>query len=548
MEKVALFILRLFKYPIRWLGVDYSQFEILLITKLITDFRSSPDSIQSMGRKNRSFIYQLFTYSIFGLLFGIASHSVGDLTMGLTIFFSIVMVSLTMTLLSEFTTVLFDHRDNYILLPRPISNRTLILLRLVHIQIYMGFIALALSLPAAVILALQNRASVVIIYLIAVGLSTWITLIFTTFIYLLLSKIVNGERFKDFVTYTQIVIAILIFGSYQFIPRLMETHTLKDITLSVNWWTYFFPPAWLAALVKLGLLKASTTPFLLLAILAVGVPISGVILLVRSMSKGFGNIIAEGLSEKSNRADKRSGKSGLINKLSKFFCISEIEEAGWNFTMATTRRDRKFKQTVYPYFGIMIVFAVVVLKPDINNLIGSLQGKNDISRYFFMVILGFSGSAAIMQLPYTDTPEASWIYRIIPLKENGYLVSGALKAILFKFFTPVYILISVPLLLLWGWSVLPQILLSYLCNILIILIAILIIKKELPFTHPREMQQKGMNSIIAFLIMIFMFLIAGLVYFTSSLDGFITILICCLVYGLIFLIFRHIRKTAYPIS
>lgn len=548
MEKVALFILRLFKYPIRWLGVDYSQFEILLITKLITDFRSSPDSIQSMGRKNRSFIYQLFTYSIFGLLFGIASHSVGDLTMGLTIFFSIVMVSLTMTLLSEFTTVLFDHRDNYILLPRPISNRTLILLRLVHIQIYMGFIALALSLPAAVILALQNRASVVIIYLIAVGLSTWITLIFTTFIYLLLSKIVNGERFKDFVTYTQIVIAILIFGSYQFIPRLMETHTLKDITLSVNWWTYFFPPAWLAALVKLGLLKASTTPFLLLAILAVGVPISGVILLVRSMSKGFGNIIAEGLSEKSNRADKRSGKSGLINKLSKFFCISEIEEAGWNFTMATTRRDRKFKQTVYPYFGIMIVFAVVVLKPDINNLIGSLQGKNDISRYFFMVILGFSGSAAIMQLPYTDTPEASWIYRIIPLKENGYLVSGALKAILFKFFTPVYILISVPLLLLWGWSVLPQILLSYLCNILIILIAILIIKKELPFTHPREMQQKGMNSIIAFLIMIFMFLIAGLVYFTSSLDGFITILICCLVYGLIFLIFRHIRKTAYPLS
>ena len=548
MVKVALFILRLFKYPVRWLGVDYSQFEILLITKLITDFRRSPDSFQSMGRKNRSFIYQLFTYSIFGLLFGIASLSVGDLAMGLTIFFSIVMVSLTMTLLSEFTTVLFDHRDNYILLPRPISNRTLLLLRLAHIQIYMGFIALALSLPAAVILALQNRAPVVIIYLLAVGLSTWITLIFTTFIYLLLSKIVNGERFKDFVTYTQIVIAILIFGSYQFIPRLMETHALKNITLSVNWWTYFFPPAWLAALVKLGLLKASTTPFLLLALLAVCVPISGVILLVRSMSKGFGNILAEGLSEKINPGDKRSGKSGLTYKLSKFFCISEIEEAGWNFTMATTRRDRKFKQTVYPYFGIMIVFAVVVLKPDINNLIGSLQEKNDISRYFFMVILGFSGSAAIMQLPYTDTPEASWIYRIIPLKEHGYLVSGALKAILFKFFTPVYILISVPLLLLWGGSVLPQILLSYLCNILIILIGILILKKELPFTHPREMQQKGMNSIIAFLIMIFMLLTAGLVYFTSSLAGLITILICCLVSGLIFLIFRHIRKIVYPLS
>ncbi len=548
MVKSAIFILRLFKYPVKWLGADYSQFEILLITKLITDFRRSPDSFQSMGQKKRSFMYQLFTFSIFGLLFGIASLSIGDLALGLTIFFSIVMVSLTMTLLSEFTTVLFDHRDNYILLPRPISNRTLILLRLVHIQIYMGFMALALSLPAAVILALHYRATVVIIYFIAAGLSTWITLIFTTFIYLLLSKIVNGERFKDFVTYTQIAIAILIFGSYQFIPRLMESHVLNNITLSVSWWTYFFPPAWLAALVKLGLLKASTTPFLLLALLAVGVPISGVLLLVRSMSKGFGNILAEGSSEKINPAHKRSAKSGLINKLGKFFCISEIEEAGWNFTMATTRRDRKFKQTVYPYFGIMIVFAVVVLKPDINNFIGSLQDKNDINRYFFMVILGFSGSAAIMQLPYTDTPEAAWIYRIIPLKENGHLVSGALKAMLLKFFTPVYILISVPLLLLWGGSVIPQILLSYLCNILIILIAILIMKKELPFTHPREMQQKGMNSIIAFLSMIFMFLIAGFIYLTSSLYGLITILICCLVSGLIFLIFRHIRKTVYALS
>lgn len=529
------------------MGVDYAQFEILLTTKLIADFRRSPSTFQSAGQKKRSFGYQLFTFAVFGLLFGIAAFSVGDLAFGLTIFFSMVMVSLTMTLLSEFTTVLFDNRDNHVLLPRPISNRTLILFRLAHIQVYMGAIALALSIPAAVIVALRYEAIAVIIFCIAVCLSTWITLIFTTFIYLLLSKVVDGERFKDFLTYTQIGIAILIFGSYQVLPRLMEAHALKDITLSVSWWTYFFPPAWLAALVKLGLLKASTTPFLILAFLAVCVPITGVVFLVRSFSKGFGNILAEGSSEKINIVDNKSVRAGLISRIGKFFCVSEIEKAGWNFTIITTKRDRKFKQAVYPFFGIMVVFAVGILMPDLTNLVKSLQENNDLRRYIFIMLLGVSGSMAIVQLPYTDTPEASWIYNIVPLQEHGHLMTGALKAILAKFITPLYILIIVPLIFLWGFAILPQLVLSYLGNILIILIGILIIKKELPFTCAREMQQKGINSIIAFLSMVFMFIIAELVYLTSYLYGVVTLLICCFIYGLIILLFRHLRKVVYQV-
>ena len=125
MLQVALFIVKLFKIPLQWLGVDYPQFEILMRIKLTMDFRSSPTGFQTSSRKKRTFIYQLFTYSMLGLLFGVAAFSIGDLVLSLTIFFSIIMVSLTMTLLSEFTSVLFDQRDNYILLPRPVSHRTL---------------------------------------------------------------------------------------------------------------------------------------------------------------------------------------------------------------------------------------------------------------------------------------------------------------------------------------------------------------------------------------------------------------------------------------
>ncbi len=529
--------------PLQWLGVDYPQFEILMRIKLTMDFRSSPSGFQTSTRKKRTFIYQLFTYSVLGLLFGAAAFSIGDLVLSLTIFFSVVMVSLTMTLLSEFTSVLFDQRDNYILLPRPVSHRTLLMLRLFHIQFYIGFIALALSLAAGVFMVVKYQGIATIIFFLAVGLSIWITLLFTTFIYLLISKAVNGERFKDFVSYTQIVIAVLIFGAYQLLPRLMDSHILTNVSMSFSWWTYLLPPAWLAALVKLSLRPDLTTPLLLLSSLAILVPAGGAFFLVRFLSKGFGDILAEGSTESATSQKSGTLKTRFADKINNFFCISDIEKAGWNLAVATTKRDRKFKQAVYPYFGIMIVFAVVILKPDMTDLAVSLQEKSQFSKYLFIVIVGFSGNAAIIQLPYTDSPEAAWIYRALPLKKYGHIMTGALKAIFSRYYIPVYLLLAIPCIMLWGVSIIPQLILSGLGNILIVMLPVLFQKMELPFTRARDMQQKGINSLLAILSMALMFITAGVVYFTTFLPGWVTFLICGSSAGLIVLIFRYIRKS-----
>jgi ABC-2 type transport system permease protein len=543
MLKVALFIIRLFKMPLQWLGVDYPQFEILMHTKLTIDFRSSPTGFQTASSKKRTFLYQLFTYAMLGFIFGLAAFSIGDLVLSLTIFFSIIIVSLTMTLLSEFTSVLFDQRDNYILLPRPLSHRTLLLLRLVHIQFYIGFIALAMSMATGVIIAVKYNVVAMLIYFLAVGLSVWITLLFTTLTYLLISKVVNGERFKDFVSYTQIVMAIIIFGCYQLLPRLMDSHILKNVSLSFSWWNYLVPPMWLASLVKLSLFSDHSTPILVLSALAILVPAGGAVFLVRFLSKGFGDILAEGSIENATPQKTGTVKNRFADKIKNILCISDLEKAGWNFTVATTKRDRKFKQSVYPYFGIMIVFAIAILKPDLSNLAVSLQEKGLFSKYLFIVIVGFSGNAAIMQLPYTDSPEASWIYRSLPLREYGHIMTGALKAQLSRFFLPVYLAMTIPCIILWGISIMPQLILSGLGNIMIVMITVLFQKMELPFTRARDMQQKGTNSLLAIFGMILMFILAGAVYTTSFLPAWISYIICGIVLSLVVLIFRSVRKS-----
>src|SRR5664280_3291613 len=163
-----------------------------------------------------------------------------------------------------------------------------------------------------------------------------------------------------------------------------------------------------------------TTPLLVLSSLAILVPAGGAIFLVRFLSKGFGDILAEGSTESAAPQKQGTLKTRFANKLNNLLCVSNLEKAGWNFSVSTTRRDRKFKQAVYPYFGIMIVFAIAILKPDLTNLAVSLQEKGQFSKYLFIVIVGFSGNAAIMQLPFTDSPEAAWIYRALPLKAVSY--------------------------------------------------------------------------------------------------------------------------------
>jgi predicted membrane metal-binding protein len=78
---------------------------------------------------------------------------------------------------------------------------------------------------------------------------------------------------------------------------------------------------------------------------------------------------------------------------------------------------------------------------------------------------------------------------------------------------------------------------------MIILLVIIFQKRKLPFTRVREMQQKGTNSLFAIFSMILMFIIGGIVYATSFVPGWITVLICGLVAGIIVLIFRFIRKS-----
>jgi hypothetical protein len=278
------------------------------------------------------------------------------------------------------------------------------------------------------------------------------------------------------------------------------------------------------------------------------VPVAGAILLIRFVSGGFGTILSENTSVNTESENDTKRSTGFLGRLSNIFCISENEKAGWSFTLSTIKRDRKFKQAVYPNFGILLVLSVILLKPDVTNLVSSLRALNDINRYIFLMILGFSVNNAILQLSFTDTPEAAWIYRALPFSAHGELLTGSIKVILTKFLLPVYMIVVIPVTILWGLAIIPQVLLSLLGNILLVLIVVAFQDTILPFTRMREMQQKGINSLRSILSMILMFGVATGIYMTRLLPFWLTIPLCLLIFFSNIMIFRNIRNRKFKFA
>ncbi|HEX2936645.1 MAG TPA: hypothetical protein VHO72_14915, partial [Bacteroidales bacterium] len=466
--------------------------------------------------------------------------AIHDILLNFTIAFAIIMVMLCTTLISEFTSVLFDQRDNHIILVRPISNRTLLLSRLLHIQFYLMFIGLALAAISTIVTIFKFGILAAIFYLIGVLQCTWISILFTSLFYILISKFVSGERFKDIITYVQIFLAIIIMGGYQLIPRMMDIDGISNFTMQIKPYTYLVPPAWLSAWVKLSIPNGLSFQIVMLTIPAFIFTAVGGLLLVRFLSGGFANILSQ-TGETTTTTKKSNTSAKPATGFHRFFCTSAHEKTGWNLALAMTKRDRKFKQAVYPAYGFMIVMAIVLLKPDFNNLSQWYAQLADSSRYLMFIFFGFFAANCVDQVRYTDTPEASWVYKALPIASPGHILSGAIKAVLIKYFVPIYVLLISAATIIWGFHILPLMILGAILIISTTLISVVIQKTALPFSQPREMQQKGSNFLKIMMGTIIMGVLIGFVYLASFFPNWLVCLLALMSAGGNMLIYKYIR-------
>ena len=176
------------------MGINVNQLRAVLNTKLLIDDRRPNTFHQTQQKKQKkpvSFatLGTMFVTGFMGCFF-LVSFIVGqDMVTRLTIYFSFFIFILASTLIADFTSVLIDIRDNVVILPKPISDKTFVLARLLHILIHISKLVIPMVLPALIYLGIKQPVIKLFPFVFLIALATLFTIFLFNTLYIFILKI-----------------------------------------------------------------------------------------------------------------------------------------------------------------------------------------------------------------------------------------------------------------------------------------------------------------------------------------------------------------------
>lgn len=491
MTLVILWVLDRLRPVFQSMGADYGALRAIVQVKLMMDNRRSVVSLGRYGKQsaenNANFTRILGIYAFFGGLISLgmlAAPSKDRLFFPLTLQFAYIMGLCAMTLISDFSSVILDSADNQIILPRPVSNRTLWLARVVHIASYLFAIVFSLTGIAVLVIGYRFGALAGLLMLVMGLLSAVLMVFLTNVFYLVLMRFSSEEKLREIINYFQIVMAVLFYGGYQLLPRLIGSDALASQALAHEWWHYLVPPMWMAGAIETVILPALDKTHLTFGALALLTPFAGLWFMNRFLTTDFTQKLSALDQENrpliSSATTSAPTESGWVERLSGWLTTSSLERAAFAFTWRITGRDRKFKLKTYPQLGFGLAYVVAMSFQ--HRSLGSAS-------FFYLFALYFAGiyvMVAQYQLSVSDNYRASWVYGSAPIRAPGDVLSGSLKALIIKLLTPFYLALSAYILYRYGLDKISDVLLGFSNSLVMLMCASLLSTRYMPFSVAQD--------------------------------------------------------------
>lgn len=494
------FLLRIALSPtflFRKYGVDQRQLKAILTTKLTMDDRRPSGFRRNWSReKNKEIsaatLITMLVSLIMGGVFIMAFQITNDVTR-LTVYFSLFIIMLSLFLITDFTYVLIDVKDNFIILPKPVSATTFLSSRLLHILIHISKILIPLSFPGLIAVFVSYGIWGAIVFLPIMVLLTLFTIFIVNASYLLILQVFTPDKFKSIITTVQIGFTVLLYASFQLLPRIMDRFGISEFNISHSLYSWIIPSYWFAGSWKFFYSFSEEPSFILCALISIVLPFFSIWLVVRYFAPTFQRKLSllntsSGSNTKLASVKIKNGYNpkGIISRLAWLFTSSGIERASFIFSWKLMTRSREFKMKVYPQFGYMIVLIALLFFHQKRNTIFTDVGNYNGSDIFpilttiYLCSIVFIG--ALYQIPYSDNFQANWVYFSPPIDKPGKIISGAIKCGLIQFCVPMFIAVLIIVMILKGPDLLPNLLFGFSNVILISVIFAKIVAKKLPFS------------------------------------------------------------------
>ncbi|GGH57837.1 hypothetical protein HNQ91_000301 [Filimonas zeae] len=491
----------------RKMGVDVFLLEVIVSTKLVMDDRRPNAIRQKKKQNNKPVKWATLATMFFSALLGVFllfAFTVSDTIAQMVVYFLMYTFMLASSLISDFTSVLIDVRDNYIIMPKPVNDKTIVVARLAHIFVHVCKLVLPMTLPGIITVGIMYNLYGAVLFILMAFLATLLAIFIINAVYILILKITTPQKFQSIIANFQIVFSVIIFGGYQLFPKISDRLSgmlisFSDYSLSLLIPSYWFAAGWKVLFTFSGNLQEIAGLFLCFAF-----PLFSMYVVVKylapsfnqklSMISGSSTDSAPAITTTGKPSKAASTKDGYSRMLAKLFTGSAAERSSFLLTWKMTSRSRDFKLKVYPSMGNLLVLVAVMFVNSKGLTLENLQQGNMKAR---IMILGLIYMCSLMvitaafQIAYSDKYKASWIYYVSPINNPGSLISGGIKAVLCKFCLPMITATAVTMLLLVGHGVIPNLLLGIANQLLVVGLMAYFGAKQLPFSQLQTAKQKS---------------------------------------------------------
>lgn len=505
MEKLILKFILLFPGFWKSLGINFEQFKIILQIKIILEDRKPISFRRSRTNKSSSSssILQFVVYLMIGLVFMAILLSIPDRYLAVSIMLLTFVSMLSITLVTDFSPILFDTRDQYIIMPRPVNDRTLSIARITFIAIKLFNQIIALTAPVLVYVLFDWHITSVLVLFLQLIFSTLVALIGVNGFYLISIKYLPIQKFKDAITYIQIGLSLVLFLSYYVGPNLIQSIVQSHLTMGQLRFLWIFPSTWIASFQPL-IFGDQNLPVIILSILGALTPFAGIYACIKLFSRGFNSKIAalasadsypnENLPLKQNHGSKQPVYKWISAKV----CSSAVEEAGFGIVWLISAKTREFKQQLYPslaYLPIYFTFLFIRTGEELP-MADKILKIRDSGLYIVMFYLSLLTMLTVFQLiTQSNKYKAAWIYYTTPIHKPGQLMTGVLKACLIKYVLPFNVLFLCICIPLFGLNSINDLLLSSAVGGIESILIMLFMVKNYPFSKANQSNSKAITNL-----------------------------------------------------
>jgi hypothetical protein len=193
---------------------------------------------------------------------------------------------------------------------------------------------------------------------------------------------------------------------------------------------------------------------------------------------------------------------------------SSVEEAGsFETAWRITSRDRGFRMQFYPALAYIFVFFFVFVIRGSGSLRQNWEGLPTTRNFLWLIylpLMTITNGFTLAQ--FNEQFAASWIYYASPITRPGELISGMAKMILVKFFVPVYVILSLINMSLWGIGIWPEILFGFFANLTCYFSFTIISDNYLPFSRQPNVRQQSGRFVKVMIQLILVAILVGLHY------------------------------------